>query len=121
MTIWKKQVVLDALKEKGYLADVSDLPGGDWDLLNIWVQHPKRNTENDDAIHIVPFTDPQGPCVENPDKDQEIVAVQVSSRCGDSRGGCNSEDEVIQRMYCEIKIILRKFGYQIIDHYDEIF
>lgn len=117
--LWNRQEVIDALPE--YNVEIGDNPGGDWDLIPLYVKHPERMGDEDDCIHITPFISPESPGVIDPFENQEVVAIEVRNQHGDSAGGCETDDEAIERMYSNVKIRLRKMGHRIISHYDQIF
>jgi len=119
--LWSKQVVIDVLSSKKYTIAIGEYPGGDYDLLPLYVHHPDKLGEDEDFITITPFIDPQSKGVVDPNLDQDIVAVEVRCQASDSRGGCESDDEIIVHMYADVKLVLKKMGHNVIRHYDEIF
>ena len=117
---WNYKEVIDALSD--FKVEVGDGPGGDWDLVPLYVQHLEKCSDEDDSIHITPFIDPNNRAgVSDPTEDQEVYAVEVRNQFGDSHGGCETDDADIEHMYAEIKNILKKMGHRVIGHYHQIF
>ena len=116
MNKWKLSDVKESLKDLPCKI-IESGPGGDWDLNGLQFQY----YDSDYFFNVTPFKEPNGPTASEAELEEcDIYAVEVSDG-RDSSGGCNSDNEDECAIFAMAVARLRKQGFNIINHYDEIF
>jgi len=114
---WKMSEIKKLLE--GLNAHIDDNPpGGDWDIMGLSLT---PQGVDDDSVTISPFKDPNSDGDYKIQDDCEIYALEVRTFSSDSRGGCQTTNEKVAVLYGQITARLRAQGWNIINHYDEIF
>lgn len=120
LKIWDKQVVVDILKDSPIpnTVEFGEDRGGDWDLNPVYVSV----ASTDDCLRIIPYVNPAirgGAPAEN--DGVPVYAVELRNLHGDSRGGCDSENAELCMLYGFLLAGLKRHGFNVINHHDEIF
>jgi len=117
MAKWNRQEIRDLFADLDcHIGDSEQ--GGDWDIPGLML-FPKSNPE--EWMSISPYHDPSYRTPEQlPRDDCEVHAIEVRTD-GDCRGGCQTDNEDLAVLYAKVTARLRKLGFYIINHYDEIF
>lgn len=115
MTVWKKNKIKELLENLDCTIQEIET-GGDYDIPGFVI----RPNSTKEWITITPFKNPG--LVPNPEvmDNCEIYALEIRTN-GDSRGGLQTKDKKVGRLYGEVCAELSKKGFYIIAHYDEIF
>lgn len=122
MMRWKTDKIVEDLKLiPGIHLVLSDRPGGDYDSDRVIATiTPAAPGVDPYSIYVSGYEEDTSVEPTEPSNDKEVYYIVVSDG-GDSRGGCNSDEEEHILPYHAIRRYFSKQGATVIDSEDEIF